>query len=103
MRWVPVFLLFAIVGIPVAAGVAGALAAGFERPAWQMLLSTPGLGRSIGLSVWTGAAATVISVTLGQLAVALAWTRGWSGRLRALSLPLLATPHLALAIGWVLV
>jgi putative thiamine transport system permease protein len=48
-------------------------------------------------------AATAIAITLAHLTLALAWTHGWSGRLRALSLPLLASPHLALAIGLVLV
>jgi putative thiamine transport system permease protein len=102
MKWAPAVLLCVIAGIPVAAGLAGGLAVGFSETAWRDLLGTPGLLRSFGLSLWTGTAATAGAVTLAHLTLALAWTRGWSGRLRALSLPLLASPHLALAIGVVL-
>ncbi len=99
MKWLPVVLLCAIAGIPVAAGLAGALSVGFSPTAWRGLLSTPGLARSLGLSAWTGAVATGIALALAHLTLALAWARDWSRRLRALSLPLLASPHLALAIG----
>ncbi|MGH8132474.1 MAG: ABC transporter permease [Steroidobacteraceae bacterium] len=92
----------AVAGVPVAAGVTGGVMAGFHSEAWRALLSTPGLGRSMALSAWSGTVATVIGVALAHLALAQAWTSRWSGRLRALSLPLLASPHLALAIGLVL-
>jgi putative thiamine transport system permease protein len=103
MKWAPVVLLWGIAGVPVVAGLASGLAIGFSGTAWRDLLSTPGLVRSLALSVWTGIAATAIAITLAHLTLALAWTKGWNGRLRALSLPLLASPHLALAIGLVLV
>src|SRR5437879_1356617 len=102
MRWAPIVILCVVAGVPVAAGLAGGLRLGFSETAWQDLLSTPGLVRSLALSVWTGTAATALAVTLAHLTLALAWTKGWSGRLRAISLPLLASPHLALAIGVVL-
>lgn len=99
MKWVPVMLLCAVMGIPVVSGLVGDLTMGLGVTAWRQLLSTPGLTRSIGLSVWTGVASTAIAVTLAHLTLALAWTSGWIGRLRALSLPVLASSHLALAIG----
>jgi putative thiamine transport system permease protein len=102
MKWAAILILCVMAGVPVAAGLAGGLAVGFSGTAWRDLLSTPGLARSLGLSVWTGTAATALAVALAHLTLALAWTKGWSGRLRAISLPLLASPHLALAIGLVL-
>jgi putative thiamine transport system permease protein len=102
MKWAPVVVLCLVAGLPVATGLTGALSIGFSRTAWQEVLNTPGLVRSLGLSVWTGTIATGMAVILGHLTVALAGTRGWCRGLRALSWPLLASPHLALAIGLVL-
>lgn len=102
MKWTPVVVLLAIGAFPVGAGLAGAIAAGFEGEAWRALLNTPGLVRAASLSVWTGVAATVISLLLAHLAVALAWSSERLLRLRTWALPVLATPHLALAIGLVL-
>ncbi len=102
MKWAPVVILLSIGAIPVGAGLAGTLAAGFDGEAWRDLLSTPGLVRAASLSVGTGIAAAVISLLLAHLAVALAWSSERLLRLRMWALPVLATPHLALAIGLVL-
>jgi putative thiamine transport system permease protein len=103
MKHVSVALLCVLSLVPVAAGLAGAAAAGFDPMAWRALLVTPGLAHSLLLSMWTGLAATAISLALAHSALALAITGGWSGRLRAIALPMLASPHLALGIGLVLV
>lgn len=101
MKWLPVLLLLAVGAIPVAAGLAGTVS-GFDRTAWQTLLDTPGLAHAALLSAWTGMAATLISLALAHLAVASAWRGERLLRLRAWALPALATPHLAVAIGLVL-
>jgi putative thiamine transport system permease protein len=101
MRRASIGLLCAVSLLPVAAGLAGA-AASSDAAAWRALLATPGLARSVLLSIWTGLGATALSVGLAHAAIALAATRGWSARLRAMTLPLLATPHLALGIGLVM-
>lgn len=100
MKWAPVLLL-AIGAIPVGAGLAGAVM-GFDSSAWPILWNTPGLARAALLSIWTGAAATLVSLGLAHLAVALAWSNEQVLRLRMWALPALATPHLAVAIGLVL-
>lgn len=102
MKWAPVIVLLAIGAFPVGAGLAGTITAGFDGEAWRALLNTPGLVRAASLSVWTGVAATVISLLLAHLTVALAWSSERLLRLRMWALPVLATPHLALAIGLVL-
>lgn len=101
MKWAPVLLLLAIGAIPVGAGLAGTVL-GFDSSAWQILLNTPGLARAALLSAWTGMAATLVSLALAHFAVAIAWRQERLLRLRVWALPALATPHLALAIGLVL-
>jgi len=96
------FLLATISIVPLVAGLAGAVASGWDASAWTALMNTPGLWRSVALSLWTGGAATAISLGLAHIAVALAGTSGWGGRLRGVCLPVLASPHLALGIGLVL-
>jgi putative thiamine transport system permease protein len=103
MRRLAISLLCAISVAPVVAGVWGALVGGVDGRAWEALFDTPGLAHALILSVWTGTAATVISIVLGHAALAVAATRSWTGRLRALAVPLLASPHLALGIALVLV
>jgi putative thiamine transport system permease protein len=66
---------------------------------WQLLLGLPGTGRSFYLSLTTGIAATVISLSLAVCFCAVVHGRSGAGRLhRALS-PLLAAPHAAMAVG----
>ncbi|WP_411958536.1 hypothetical protein [Paracoccus homiensis] len=64
---------------------------------WQTLLAQPGLWRSVILSLWTGMAATVLSLILAFGAIAA--LQGHAPRLRRVLAPLLAVPHAALAIG----
>ncbi|MEP7244242.1 MAG: ABC transporter permease [Gammaproteobacteria bacterium] len=103
MKRIAVILLCAVSSVPVVAGISGALIGGTNVQAWHALFDTPGLAHALFLSVWTGVAATTIAIALAHAMLALAATRSWIVRLRALTVPLLATPHLALAIGLVLV
>ena len=71
----------------------------FGFDAWRALAAMPGSASSVRLTLETGVAATLLSVTL---AIGFcAWAegrRGWQ-RFRGLIAPLLAAPHSALAIG----
>ncbi len=89
--------------MPALAGLVAALVLGLDGGALQRVLATPGVGLSIGTSLWTGIAATVLSLLIAHFAVAAAFTGRWRTRLTALSLPLLTIPHLAIGIGLALV
>jgi putative thiamine transport system permease protein len=86
--------LVAVVGVVVAA-----IAAGMDAQAWAALSDTPAWVRALGMSLWTGGMATALSVGL----CALLLSRSFPGPLwlwlRRRLPAMLATPHLALAIG----
>lgn len=103
MRAVTSGLLFAVCAVPVGAGLVAGIALGTDAAAWRELLATPGIGRAVALSLWTGTAATLLSLVLAHALVAVAGTGAWLGRLRTGMLPLLALPHIAVAIGLALV
>jgi putative thiamine transport system permease protein len=67
--------------------------------AFAEVLAWPGFWRAAGLSLWTGLAATALSVVLTVLIVA-GWqgTRSFAAVTRVLA-PLLAVPHAAAAFG----
>ena len=100
----PWFMVLLVLG-PILAGLAGVLVPAFHGGAaesvagWRGLIAWPGIGRSVWLSCWTGLATTALS-----LAVVLALHAGWFGTrffawlTRGLS-PLLALPHVAMALG----
>lgn len=102
MKWTPVVLLLVIGALPVGMGLTGAVLLGFDGPSWRALFATPGLLRAALLSAWTGLAATAASLTLAHLAIGLAWGSRRLLRLRLWALPVLATPHLAIGVGLVL-
>lgn len=103
-----VFLL--VIGLPVAAGLAGTLAAafghlpalGFTGPTldpWREFLAMPGLARSALLSLGTGLGATAAALLAAMAAVAAFWGRMSSGAAARLLAPVLAAPHAAMAVG----
>ncbi|MEM9401306.1 MAG: ABC transporter permease [Pseudomonadota bacterium] len=98
-----VWVLLSVSLLPTAAGLAAALWYGLDSAALARVLATPGVGRSIATSVWTGSLATLIALVLAHLIVAMAASGQWRGRLNALMVPLLAMPHLAIGIGLALV
>lgn len=109
LRAAPLGLVL-VLGLPVAAGLAGVLAPAFgvlpgaPDPAlslapWRDLIAWPGLGASIRLTVFVGLTATLVSLVLTLLIVAsLQGTRAFDWISRALA-PLLALPHAAAAFG----
>ncbi len=67
--------------------------------AFRAVLAEPNIGRSVGLSLWTGLAATVVSlVTASGILAAGYGTKGWNRLVRLLS-PILSVPHAAAAYG----
>jgi putative thiamine transport system permease protein len=98
-----VLLLLTISAVPTFAGLAAALWFGLDLTGLMRVLDTPGIGKSVASSVWTGVAATLLALLLAHVAVAVAVSGGSRRRLTALSLPLLALPHLAIGIGLALV
>jgi putative thiamine transport system permease protein len=98
-----ILILLTVSGVPTLAGLAAALWFGIDAASLMRVLDTPGVRLSIASSVWTGVAATLLSLMLAHLAVAVAITGGWRRRLNLFSLPLLAMPHLAIGIGLALV
>jgi putative thiamine transport system permease protein len=95
--------------LPVAAGLLGTLLPAFGLmpgveggpgwTAWRDLWATPGLGRSVLLSLGIGVGAAVLSLSLALVIAAGAHgTRLMTWSRRALA-PLLAVPHVAVALG----
>ncbi len=103
MKAPSVLILLAVSAVPTLAGLMAALWSGLDLDSLIRVLDTPGIGLSIASSVWTGVIATVLSLLLAHLAVAIAVTGGWRTRLNNFALPLLAMPHLAIGIGLALV
>ena len=103
-------LVIALMALPVAAGLAGALLPAFGYfPAlggdalsldpWRDLFAWPGIGAAVRLSLVTGVGATLLSLAATLLIVA-AWQGTRSFRvITSLLAPLLSLPHAAAAFG----
>jgi putative thiamine transport system permease protein len=95
--------LAALLALPVVVpllwiGTQAALA-GTDGAAWRELLADPRWPRALASSLWTGLAATVLSVLCTAWILSRSFgAQPWSFLVRALS-PLLAMPHAAFAIG----
>ena len=96
--------------LPVAAGLVGTLLPAFGYlPAiggdhwsvdpWHALANQPGVMTSVRLSLQTGLLATALSLAFAASFCALLQEHATYRRLSAMVSPLLATPHVALAIG----
>ena len=71
----------------------------FSFDAFRAVFAEPNIGRSIGLSLWTGFASTAVSVFIAAGVLAASYgTRGWTRLARFLS-PILSVPHAAAAYG----
>lgn len=85
--------------LPVVAALVLALGAALERTAWAALLADPALPPALALSLWVGAASTVLSLALALwLVTHLHGTRAWPRVQQAMG-SLLAVPHAAFAVG----
>jgi putative thiamine transport system permease protein len=86
--------LAALVLLPLAWSLFGAIAAAWDLAAWQALLAQPQLQAALGLSLWTGVASTA----LAWAGAAVLLSGRWGSKVPAM----LALPHAAFAIGVVL-
>ena len=109
LRFVPTLTL-ALFLAPVGAGLIGTWLPAFGYfPAlgetafglqpWRDLLASPGLTTSLRLSVTAGLLATALSLALVLTSIAACQGTRFLARLRRLLAPLLAVPHVAVAIG----
>lgn len=73
--------------------------AGFGLDAFRAMLDAPGFGKAVWLSLFTGLTATLISLVMASLAVAILQTRPGFGWLERQLSPLLSVPHVTIAIG----
>jgi putative thiamine transport system permease protein len=98
----PAALLVGLSLAPVIAGLGWTIGLAATPGALGDLLSVPGLFRSIALTVWTGLASTALALALAH-AMLRAFACGKKpGVLSAIIAPLLAAPHLAMAVGFAL-
>lgn len=79
--------------------VVAAVMAGMDTQAWAALSETPAWVRALGMSLWTGGMATALSVGLCALLLSRSFPGPLWQWLRRRLPAMLATPHLALAIG----
>lgn len=95
----------ATVLLPLAWVAGGAFLASINGLAWQRLLVNPALPSSLLLSLWTGLTSTFFAYALSAWLVSRLFIRAdFQLQLQRLSValgPMLATPHVALAIGLV--
>jgi putative thiamine transport system permease protein len=100
-----------IVGLPVIAGLAGTLLPAFgflpslggrefSLTSWRALFDSPWFFDALRLSVTTGLVATFVSLTLALAIVMSLHSSAAFARIERMLAPILATPHVALAIGF---
>jgi putative thiamine transport system permease protein len=93
-------VLAGLLGAPVLFATGSAVRAGLDLAAWQALLDAPQTLRSLGLSLWTGTAASLLAVALSAWIMSCSFPSRWPGLVRLLG-PMLAVPHVAFGIGLV--
>jgi len=107
----PVLLLVGAVLLPMLAGLAGTLlpafghlpalgAAGWSLGPWRRLLAEPGLTTALRLTLVSGLGATALSLLAVALFCAAFHDRPLFRRAQLWLAPLLATPHLAMGLGF---
>ncbi len=110
LRWVPALTLLLFLG-PVAAGLVGTFLPAFgilpalggtefDLAPWRRLFAEPGLGTSLRLTLTTGFAAASVSLALVLVFLAACHGTRPVAVVRRLLAPLLAVPHVAVAIGF---
>jgi len=109
LRYVPALTIALFLG-PVVAGLAGTILPGFgylptlgghhlSLDPWRALIAEPGLGKAVLLTAFTGFGSTVLAFVLTVLVFASGHGTLWFNRAKRAMTPLLAVPHLAMAVG----
>lgn len=97
-RLVPALLVTAL-GLPLLWAAWAALAAGLDGAAWSALAADSQTARALGMTLWTGLAASGLSLVLAAWLLSRTFASpAWARLVRWLS-PMLALPHAAFAIG----
>jgi putative thiamine transport system permease protein len=104
------YVVILVLTIPVLAGLAGTIlpafsylpalgGTSFSLNAFRAVVAEPNITRSMVLSLWTGLAATILSVSISAGILAAGYgTKGWARLIKLLS-PILSVPHAAAAYG----
>jgi len=111
LRPLPAGLALGAVAVPVTAGLLGTLLPAFGLlPAlggrdislepWRILFAQPGLAASVRLTLVAGLGATALSLAAVALFCAACHGTRWFRWVQASIAPVLATPHVAVAIGF---
>lgn len=96
----PALLLAALIALPLLWTAASAVVAGWDATAWRALVADPELPPALAMTLWTGLAATALSVALSAWLLSHSFPGPrWARALRLLA-PMLAVPHAAFAIGF---
>lgn len=90
-------VLALLIGAPLAVGSIATAVLGTTGTGWTIVTETPGLVRSLALSAWTALASTLVSLALAHVWVARGGVRRRT--YRGFALPVIAMPHVAVAIG----
>ena len=109
LRYLPALTVGLFLG-PVIAGLVGTLLPAFGYlPAlggeqfslepWRRLVAAPGLSSALQVTLTTGFASTAVALALTILVFAAGHNTAALARIRRGMVPLLAVPHLALAVG----
>ena len=109
LRYLPALTVGLFLG-PVIAGLLGTLLPAFgylpvlggeqfSLEPWRRLLAAPGLSAALGVTLTTGFASTAIALALTILVFAAGHGTAALTRIKRGMVPLLAVPHLALAVG----
>jgi putative thiamine transport system permease protein len=105
-------LISLICFLPLFFGMAGVLLPAFGfNPAVQqaplgmdaiaLVLAEPGILKSLGLTLFTGIGATLVSLLFCFLIASFCWQTRWWSVIRTALTPILSLPHVAFAIGFV--
>ena len=109
LRYLPALTVGLFLG-PVAVGLLGTLLPAFgylpvlggeqfSLEPWRRLLAAPGLATAVQFTLTTGFASTAIALAIAVLVFAAGHGTAALTRIRRGMVPLLAVPHLALAVG----
>ena len=85
--------------VPLLGVLSSAAAAALHAQAWSALWQDPQLPAALAMTLWTGLAATALSVALAALMLSLTFPGPRWQRVMNMLAPMLAVPHAAFAIG----
>jgi putative thiamine transport system permease protein len=89
-----------LLGIPLAWSATAAVQAGLHPAAWLAMATAPQTWQALALSLWTGVAASMLSVAASAWILSRSFPWRWPPLVRLLG-PMLAVPHAAFGIGLV--